>query len=61
MENVEMKVEGNVLVIRVKLDADLGPSKSGKTTMIATTGGNQPVPGSTKATFIGLNVYKRRV
>lgn len=60
MENVQMTVEGNVLVIQVKLDTDLGPSKSGKTTLIASTGGNQPVPGSKSATFVGLNVYKRR-
>lgn len=61
MQNVDMKIEGQTLVIKVKLDADLGPSKSGKTTMIATSNGNQPIPGSKVATFIGLNIYRRKV
>jgi hypothetical protein len=61
MQNVTMKVEGRELVLRINLDADLGPSKSGKTTVIATTNGNQPIPGCPVATFIGVNVYRRKV
>jgi hypothetical protein len=61
MQNVNMKVEGNELVIRVNLATDLGPSKSGKTIMVATSGGNVPVPNAKVATFIGINCYKRKV
>jgi len=54
-QNAVVTVKGNELTIKVNLGKNLGPSKSGKTTMIATTGGNQEVaPG----TFLGLNVYK---
>ena len=30
MKNVEMKVEGNILTIKVDLTKDFGPSSSGK-------------------------------
>lgn len=57
MKNVEMKVADNKLIIEVDLSQDLGPSKSGKTTMIATTEGNTTVPGN-EDMKIGLNVFK---
>lgn len=57
MQNVAMKVIDNILTITVDLSKRLGPSKSLKTTIIATSSGNQPVPG-TSAT-IGLNVYTK--
>ncbi len=57
MKNVEMRVEGNILTITVDLTKDYGLSKSGKTTIIASTGGNKPVPGHEDAK-IGLNIYR---
>lgn len=58
MKNVEMKVEnGKTLVIKVDLTKDFGPSKTGKTIIIASTEGNVPVPGRTEV--VGLNVYKK--
>lgn len=57
MENVVMKREGNKLIIEVDMSVDLGPSRSGKTRIIATTAGNAKVPESDA--MIGLNVYKR--
>ena len=55
MQNIEMKVDGNKLTIVVDLTKEFGPSKSGKTIMIASTQGNQAVqPG----VMVGLNVYK---
>lgn len=59
MRNVTMKREGNKLVIEVDLTANLGPSASGKTTLIASTEGNAMVEGPEGAK-IGLNVYKPR-
>jgi hypothetical protein len=44
MQNVKLTVEGKKLVIEVDLTQELGPSSSGKTTIVATTGGNAPVP-----------------
>jgi len=56
MKNVSMTVEGNVLTVTIDLSQDFGPSKSGKTRIIATTAGNRPIPGSDAK--IGLNIYR---
>ena len=58
MKNVEMTLEGNVLVIRVDLTKEFGPSSSGKTTIIASTEGNVSVPDREEK--VGLNVYKKK-
>lgn len=58
MKNVEMKVEDNILIIKVDLNKEFGPSSSGKTIIIASTEGNISVDGHDK-TKIGLNVYKK--
>ena len=58
MKNVEMNVEGNTLVIKVDLTKEFGPSASGKTIIIASTEGNQTVPGREEK--IGLNVYRKK-
>ena len=55
MKNCTMKVEGNTLTITVDLSQDNGPSKSGKTRIIASTEGNQAVQPGVK---VGLNVYR---
>jgi ABC-type uncharacterized transport system YnjBCD ATPase subunit len=59
MKNVEVRVEGNRLLIEVDLTQNLGPSASGKSTLIATTAGNKPVPGRHK-TMMGLTVFEYR-
>ena len=56
MKNVEMTVEGETLIIKVDLSKDFGPSKSGKTIIIASTEGNVSVPERVEK--IGLNVYR---
>ena len=55
--NVVVQIDaGNKLTIKVDLEKTFGPSKSGKTTVIASTLGNiQLAPGI----FLGLNVYKK--
>jgi len=58
MKNVEMKVEGNILTIKVDLSKEYGPSSSGKTTIVATTEGNITVPERDEK--VGLNVYKKK-
>jgi len=57
MKNTEMKIEGNKLTITIDLEKEFGPSKSGKTIVIASTEGNQPVPDH-EDIKIGINCYK---
>jgi hypothetical protein len=58
MKNVEMKVEGNILTIKVDLSKEYGPSSSGKTIIVASTEGNIPIPERDEK--VGLNVYKKK-
>jgi hypothetical protein len=58
MKNVEMKVEGDILTIRVDLSKEYGLSSSGKSVIIASTEGNQSVEGREEVK-IGLNIYKK--
>lgn len=56
MRNVEMKQDGSKLVITVDLSKNFGPSKSGKTIIVASTDGNVPAaPG----VMVGLNIYRK--
>jgi hypothetical protein len=57
MKNVDLKIEDNILCIKVDLSKDFGPSSTGKTTIIATTEGNRPIPGK-DSLKIGLNIFK---
>lgn len=57
MKNIEMTVEGTILTIKVDLSKEYGPSASGKSITIATTEGNQTVPGREEK--IGVNVFRK--
>ena len=57
MKNVEMTVEGNMLIIKVDLTKEYGPSASGKSIIIASTEGNYQIPGREEK--VGLNVYRK--
>ena len=59
MQNITTKVDGQLLTITVDLSKDFGPSKSGKTIIVASSQGNQKVEGGNGA-VIGLNVYRSR-
>ena len=59
MKNVEMKLDGNILTIKVDVTKEFGPSASGKTIIIATTEGNISIPDKDEIK-IGLNVYKKK-
>ena len=58
MKNVEMSVNGDILTIKVDLSKRFGKSSSGKTTIVASTEGNQPVPGREEVK-VGVNVYTK--
>ena len=57
MQNIVLMIEGNELIIRVDLSQEMGESASGKSVIIATTGGNVLLPGS-EDVKIGLNVFR---
>lgn len=59
MKNVELRVEGDVLILRVDLSKEFGASATGKTTIVASTEGNVAVPGQDEIK-VGLNVYRPR-
>lgn len=56
MKNVKIEKKGNKLVIEVDLSQNFGQSKSGKSTIIATSEGNEALG---EGIFLGLNVYKK--
>ena len=57
MQNIKTEVKGNILTIKVKLDAKTKPSASGKTLIIASSKGNKQIDG-TDGVIMGLNIYK---
>jgi hypothetical protein len=59
MKNVEMKMEDNILIVKVDLTKEFGPSASGKTIIIASTEGNISIPDKENIK-IGLNIYKKK-
>jgi len=60
MKNILMAVskDGKTLTITVDLTKTFGPSASGKTTIIATTGGNVPAPEHDDIK-VGVNIYTK--
>lgn len=59
MKNVTMETKGQNLVLTVDLSKSFGASASGKTIIIGTTEGNQPVAGH-PGVSVGVNVYKKK-
>ena len=58
MKNIDMKLNGNQLVITVDISKDFGMSKSGKSITIASTEGNISIPEHDDIK-IGLNIYRK--
>jgi len=58
MTNIDIELDGKTLILKIDLSENHGPSKSGKTTIIATTSGNTKIPGTDA--ILGLNCYKPR-
>jgi hypothetical protein len=56
MKNLEFKVEGSILTVKIDLTKTFGASKTGKSIIIASSEGNQPVAPGVVA---GINVYKK--
>lgn len=58
MKNISMEVEGHILTVKIDLSKDFGPSATGKTTIVASTEGNQSIDGF-DGFKVGVNVFKR--
>lgn len=58
MTNIKAEIKGNVLTLTVDLSKRHGKSSSGKTTIIASSGGNQAT-GHPSGAVYGLNVYSK--
>lgn len=58
MRNVELKVEGTKLHIICDLEAAQTPSSTGKTMIVASTEGNQSIPGRPHFK-LGLNLFTK--
>ena len=56
MKNVIMEREGDLLIVKINLKERHGRSKSGKTEIVASTGGNVAIKGTTIK--IGINAYE---
>lgn len=60
MQNITATVKGQKLTLEIDLSKRFGKSASGKTTIIATTQGNMPVPsGEHMGVSFGVNVYTK--
>ena len=62
-DSVYMDVDDNgILTLRIDTTKDIGPSASGKTIMIASSGGNKKINVGTEDNennvMLGLNIYK---
>lgn len=59
MQNVKTERKGDILTITIDLSKNSGPSKSGKSIVIASTLGNTLIDPEKKI-YLGLNVYSTR-
>jgi hypothetical protein len=61
-EQMTVKAEGNMLVIKIPMNPNPQPSATGKTLVVASTHGNMttPVMVDGKPIVIGLNAYIKR-
>lgn len=57
LTNIEAQVDGDVLTLTIDLSKTHGPSKSGKTTIVATTHGNIEVEGT--GVTLGVNAFRK--
>jgi hypothetical protein len=57
MRNINLLVVNGQLILQVDLAKELGPSESGKSTLIANSGSQPRVPGYDNVRF-SLSVYK---
>lgn len=59
MRNIKVSIKGKIATIEVDLSVEGTDSKSGKSSVIATTSGNVDLPGA-PGVKIGLTIYKKK-
>ena len=61
-DSIEMNVQDGILTLKIDTTTDIGPSASGKTIMIASSGGNKKINVGTDEAedniMLGLNLYR---
>ena len=56
MQNIKMSQKGNILTVEIDISQRGNVSSSGKSILVASTGGNVSVPGA-EPVKIGINCY----
>lgn len=60
MKNIKVTLNANILTVVIDLSQRFGKSQSGKTTIVASTEGNQPLNGEDdQQYYLGVNVYTK--
>ena len=59
MKNIAISIKEDKMLIEVDLTENFGKSKSGKSTIIASSEGNQSITHNGEVIYVGLNIYKR--
>lgn len=61
-DQTTVKIEGNMLVIRIPMNTPPQPSATGKTLVVATTHGNLATTATVdgKPVIVGVNAYIKR-
>ena len=62
-DSIEMNVQDGILTLKIDTTKDIGPSASGKTIMIASSGGNKKINVGDETCgddfiMLGLNLYR---
>ncbi len=57
-QNIQIEIKDNKAIITIDLTQRGGTSSSGKSIIVASTGGNIPIPGT--QVILGLNAYVKK-
>ena len=60
MQNIKTEISGDELIIKINLNEKGINSQTGKSIVLASTHGNQPITLKSDTYFLGVNLYKRR-
>ncbi|MHA1300932.1 MAG: hypothetical protein ACTSO9_16050 [Candidatus Helarchaeota archaeon] len=58
MQNIDVKLDGNIVTLTVDIKKDFGSSASGKSTIVASSRGNKQIEDT--GIYIGLNVFRQK-
>jgi len=60
MQNITFEEKDGKLILTIDLNAKTTPSASGKTQIVASSKGNQPISTNVVGTvYLGVNIYKK--